>query len=465
MSKLSRKKVIRPEESRELPPGPLTSTQSLDFDGEHYVARPRRPPRDRDEELFQKQLEEAIRQSKEQKEEPEASKNIPPPLVLEEPQPGPSGLQNKRRKAATAASKCLIDQEVVDEEEEEFEPASKKAKSEKGKTELQNQTANDVDDTTIHQLTTVTVSSKQASKEAKPVPNDKDSSPSVASTKSDTAPSIEIGDFKDTTTLPTEPGRSRRKLIKKYVDSDDETGDDDSFDVGDVSDEEDEFMPVSKKKANSKKATAKGKMTANEKPVSEVTTKGKLKVETVSKEKPKPAANLNKNSNHDEVKQAQSGRSRRKLTSKKYGNDIDDSGDDDYEEDAFDAEEESDDEFAPSKSVKKTTKQTKKDENTKPSKPSPKAAPKPKAPATTRTPAAKAPVQSPASTTTSPKASLLSPMGPPRSVSQKWTPPTMIKKASPVTTSNLTPRLTGLRLGLSRNFKAKPLHSNVKWTP
>ena len=67
MSKLSRRKAGRSDV-----PGPLTSTQKFDADldedddeevGEKYVARGRRPPRDRDEELFQKQLDEAIRQS------------------------------------------------------------------------------------------------------------------------------------------------------------------------------------------------------------------------------------------------------------------------------------------------------------------------------------------------------------------------------------------------------------------
>ena len=59
MSKLSRKRVRNP--------GPVTSTQ-ITNSTHFYNERP--SPRDRDEEVFQRQLEAAIKESKEQAKEP-----------------------------------------------------------------------------------------------------------------------------------------------------------------------------------------------------------------------------------------------------------------------------------------------------------------------------------------------------------------------------------------------------------
>jgi len=558
MSKLSRRKAGRSDV-----PGPLTSTQKFDADldedddeevGEKYVARGRRPPGDRDEELFQKQLDEAIRQSTGST----TCGQIPTEDL--EPQPGPSGLQQRRRAAASAAAakKAWMEDSKDDTRDDDTEgeallpdKASTESKDSKVETLKQeaadnsNQKGNSVQQTVALKpidpkmptikinLTKQTVSSAGLDGKESGTPSE-DTSPGSRTSKRKPVPS-----------------KKKRAAIESDDDDDDSGSDFDANDDADAA-TDDEFAPtastrkksnklkssrtkrvpkgatdpVSEKKADPKpdslasNSNSSGGRTRrpsaskrkiqidfdddDDKPASDVKVSTKShpvndKALTI-KEIP-PEAKDDANSSPPEkaappvAPSTGGGRTKRTLKVKKKL--VESSDDDDSDFDGGTEDDSDDDEFAPpaKKKACKTAPATSKQppaktsassktarkpvarqsaavkpglENVKPPAAAPPAVPKMPARSFSApkkfsagdsacgSPSERSGVGGVFSTPSATKTAVLTP---------KWTPPAMIKSASsPATPSSGAPvSLIGMRLGLSRNLKTKPLHSNVKW--
>jgi len=561
MSKLSRRKAGRSDV-----PGPLTSTQKFDADldedddeevGEKYVARGRRPPGDRDEELFQKQLDEAIRQSTGST----TCGQIPTEDL--EPQPGPSGLQQRRRAAASAAAakKAWMEDSKDDTRDDDTEgeallpdKASTESKDSKVETLKQeaadnsNQKGNSVQQTVAlkpidPKMPTIKINLTKQTVSSAGLDGKESGTPSE-----DTSPGSR--------TPKRKPVPSKKKRAAIESDDDDDSGSE--FDANDDADAatDDEFAPTastSSKKSNKLKSSRTKRVP-----------KGATDPASVKKADPKPddkslASNSNSNSSggrtrrpsaskrkiqidfeDDDDKPASDvkvsteshpvndkaltikeippeakgdanssppekaappvapstggGRTKRTLKVKKKL--VESSDDDDSDFDGGTEDGSGGDEFAPpaKKKACKTAPATSKQppaktssssktarkpvarqsaavkpglENVKPP-PTPPAVPKMPArsfsapkkflagDSACSSPSERSGVGGVFSTPSATKTAVLTP---------KWTPPAMIKSASsPATPSSGAPvSLIGMRLGLSRNLKTKPLHSNVKW--